>query len=137
MAFKDVNESSKFMALTSLEEGGSITGYVTGITDSTKIEGQKNLQMVIDGSKVTVATAGNVKYMLQDGKISIGPNTRITRLEDTKIKGKRATRYKVEQDFEDIFSGAALPSGSSAAPSTASSSSSVKEKIEKLKGLNG
>lgn len=131
MGFKDVNvrEEGSFTKLTSLEVGASLTGYLLQIEDSKKIEGAKNLVMKIDGKRTIVSVAGNVKYMIQDNKLAVGVNTRITREEDTSVKGKKATRFKVEQDMEDTYG---TPSLNELA-SSAAERPSIKDKIAALK----
>jgi hypothetical protein len=105
MAFQNVDEKSNYKKLTELKTGESITGYVVGIEESTRLAGAWNLLMNIDGKRFSVSVAGNVKYLCIDKKLQVGPMTRITRKEDEKSKGKVATRYKVEQDLEDVIAG--------------------------------
>jgi hypothetical protein len=105
VAFQDVNSNTKFKKLTELAVGESLTGYPVGITESTKIVGALNLLMNIDGERISVSVAGNVKYMLKDNKINMGQLTRITRLEDSSVKGKKSTKFKVEQDPESVLEG--------------------------------
>ena len=129
MAFKNVNEQTKFAKLTDLKVGESITGYLTGISESSKIPGAFNLNIRSDGEDVSYSVAGNVKYMIKDNKLSVGANTRITREDDVKIKGKTATRFQVEQDMDDMLS------GFSAQPQPASQpAASVSEKLKSLRG---
>ena len=131
MAFKNVNEQTKFAKLTDLKVGESLTGYLTGISESSKIPGAFNLNIRSEGEDVSYSVAGNVKYMIKDNKLSVGANTRITREEDVKIKGKTATRFQVEQDLEDMLA------GFSAQPQQAASQASTSSVSEKLKSLRG
>lgn len=128
MAFKDVNEGGKYSKLTDLKEGESLTGYVVGSSESTRIPGAWNLLMNIENERISVSVAGNVKYMLKDGKIAVGPLTRITRQEDTKVKGKVATRFKVEQDMDNVLEGSVL------AQSAPPPQTSMADKLKALKG---
>lgn len=128
MAFQDVG-AAKFKKLTELKEGESLTGYVVGSSESTRLPGAFNLVMNIEGERFEVSAAGNVKYMIKDGKIQAGPLTRITRLADTKTKGKVATRYKVEQDMDDVLAGISQQPAATQAPKT-----SMAEKLASLKG---
>jgi len=129
MAFQDVNSANKFKKLTELNEGESLTGYVLGSNESTRLPGAFNLLMNIEGEVISVSVAGNVKYMIKDGKITSGLLTRITREEDTKIKGKVATRFKVEQDPESVLEGF-VPQ----AVGTPTPKASMSEKLAALKG---
>lgn len=137
MSFENVNKKVNFKKLTGLNEGDQLIGYVTGFSDSTIVEGQKNIQMVIDGESALVAPAGNVKYLITDGKLQVGLKTRITRIADKMIKGKKATQYTVEQDASDSVSSATeaqlMSSSASSAPSSATASKA--SKIESLKAL--
>jgi hypothetical protein len=127
MAFESVNKKINYKKLTDLKEGEQLTGYVTNITDSTKIEGQKNITMVIDGQETLVSPSGNVRYLLQDGKIALGALTRITRIADKMVKGKKSTQFDVEQDSESVYAKA-----SSAAVSASSKIESLKTNAAKV-----
>lgn len=133
MAFKSVGNSGlTFKKLTDLETGESVTGYLLGIDESTKIEGAYNLRLRVDGVTISYSVAGNIKYMIKDGLLSLGQNTQITRLEDTKIKGKKASKFDVQQDAADTI--AVNEAASNAAPTkTASSSAGIADKIKSLK----
>lgn len=133
MAFKNVNgDAGQFKKLTDLEVGGSITGYFLGTRVSTQIEGAVSLLMLIDGERFAVSAAGNVKYMLQDGKLYPGQNTRITRVDDKKVKGKKSTQFTVEQDAEDTVE---VPAQIGTIPTrpAATTSPSVADKIAAMK----
>jgi hypothetical protein len=127
MAFESVNKKINYKKLTDLKEGEQLTGYVTNITDSTKIEGQKNITMVIDGQETLVSPSGNVRYLLQDGKIALGALTRITRIADKMVKGKKSTQFDVEQDSESVYAKA-----SSATVSASSKIESLKTNAAKV-----
>lgn len=130
MAFENVDKKQSFKKLTELAVGEALTGYLLAITDS-RIEGAKNLVMRIGGDEVVVGAAGNIKYLIKDNKLSLNVNTRITRQEDTKIKGKTATRFAVEQDMSDTIAGAS-PAAMQAAAAT--STTSVADKLKSLRG---
>lgn len=132
MAFKQIgNGSITFKKLTDLAVGDSVTGYLLGIDQSTKIEGAQNLRLRVDGQVLSYSVAGNIKYMIRDGELNIGQNTRITRLEDTKVKGKKATKFAVEQDADDTVEG--LSASSASVSTSTKSTSSIAEKIKGLK----
>lgn len=132
MAFKQVgNGGLTFKKLTDLAVGDVVTGYLLGIDESTKIEGAYNLRLRVDGVTISYSVAGNIKYMIKDGALTLGQNTQITRLEDTKVKGKKATKFDVQQDSADTI--AVNESASSAAPKTVSSSAGIADKIKSLK----
>lgn len=121
-----------FKKLTDLEVGESVTGYLIGIDESTKIEGALNIRLRVNGKTVSYSVAGNVKYMIRDGELALGQNTRITRLEDTKVKGKKSSKFDVEQDASDVVSGSESLSQASNTGSTAKSNG-IAEKIKGLK----
>lgn len=131
MAFKSVSESS-FKKLTALGIGESITGYLLG-TRNGKLENSKVLVMKIDGKMEDVAAAGNVRYLIQDNKLAIGANTRITRVEDSIVKGKKSTKFSVEQDMEDVIS-TENQADANSGTEQAAAPTSMAEKINKLKG---
>jgi len=135
MAFKNVNEgqAGKFKKLTELEIGAALTGYYLGFKPSTTIEGALSLIMLIDGEKFLVSAAGNVKYNVMDGKLALGRNTKITRNEDVKVKGKKSTNFTVEQDADDTIPVEAAPMTAAPQKATPSSSPSVAAKIAAMK----
>jgi hypothetical protein len=129
MAFQNVN-AGKMLKANNLEVGGTITGYFIGSMPSTQYEGQHNMFMQVDGERVTVPAVGNLKYLINDGKLTAGLLTRITRTEDKKVKGgKKSSQFTVEQDPEDSIS-----VGGSASPTTAAAPpTSIANKIQSLK----
>lgn len=133
MAFKSVSGKDQYKKLTELAVGESMVGYFLGKKDSTTIEGATNLIMVIENDRFLVSAAGNVKYLLMDGKLTPGQLTRITRQEDVKIKGKRATSFAVEQDADDTIAvDTSLQVGTP--PQNSKPISSVADKIAAMKG---
>ncbi len=130
MAFQSVDVKNKYVKLSELKVGSSISGYMLGFEASTKNDGT-NMVMKIDGERVIIGAIGNIKYAVKDNKIKIGLNTRFTRLEDTKVKGKTATRFSIEQDPDDATTEVSV--GQLMAAATAPSAS-MAEKIKSLKG---
>lgn len=131
MAFTDVSTKMEYLKLTDLEVGEAIEGYFLEGKASDRLEGAYNLIMMIGDERKSVSAAGNVKYLIIDGKLKGGLLTRITREEDTKNgKGKKVTRFKVEQDGEKVLTnytvGLSTPHASPAA--------SMADKIAKMKG---
>jgi len=126
MAFKEIADKMEFKKLTDLEEGDSLTGYLYDVQESSQIEGAYTLVMMIEGNKIGVSAAGNVKWAAKDGKLVNGANTRFTRQADTKSKGKKTTSFKIEQDLEDMLEGYV--------PRQAQPTASIADKIAKLKG---
>jgi hypothetical protein len=104
MAFENVN-AGNYIKGTGMEVGASYTGYPIKFVKSTQYE-QTNIVMknAETGEKETFLTAGNLKYFINDGKIELGVLTRITRLADKLIKGKKSTQFLVEQDSSDTLS---------------------------------
>lgn len=132
MAFKNVNGEGKYKKLTDLKVGESLTGYFLGSRVSLTIEGAISLIMAIGDERFSVSSAGNVKYMLTDGKLVAGQNTRITRTEDKNVKGKKSTQFAVEQDPDDTIP-VTEQIGALPAKQPAAISQSVADKIAAMK----
>lgn len=134
MAFKDVDEGRNFKKLTALNVGESLTGYPIAVEVSTnpKARGAINLIMNINGERVSVSTAGNVKYQAQDGRIKLGLKTMITRLADGKIAGKTASNFRVQQDSEDVLAGFDATAAATT-PTATVASKPISEKLAALK----
>lgn len=130
MGFENVDKKVSFKKLSELAVGDSVTGYLTSIQDSTKIEGAKNLVMRISGEPVIVGASGNLKYLIKDNKLTLNVNTRITREPDIKIKGKTSFRFKVEQDMSDVVMGTA-PAQLEPSPAA---SKGIAEKLKSFRG---
>ena len=124
MAFQNVNVSFKANRKTKATEltvgGDPFVGHLIYLnTRIDKETGQEMSSMgflATDGvSRILFFPAGNLKYMIKDtlegtkAVLTLCQNTRITRLEDVKVKGKNATRYTVEQDPSDVVDLGALP----------------------------
>lgn len=134
MAFENVNSKGyKFVALAQMEVGASLTGHVIGFEQSVKYKDKTNIiiKEATTGERLSLSTAGNVNYMLKDGKIKAGLNTRFTRIEDKVIKGKKSTQYTVEQDPEDTIEVAPQVAQAPQQPSASSMAST----LSSLKGL--
>ncbi len=102
MAFQSVNQSvGSSKKVRDLEVGGELIGYVTGFEPS--LQNPENMNLIMrgtDGASFRVYTAGNIKYMIKDGKIQTGLLTKIVRLEDKNVKGKISSQFEVLQDPE-------------------------------------
>lgn len=133
MAFKDVNEKTVGVKTSEMEVGSTLEGYVVGFP-----EGQYglNIRMQVGDETKTIFPSGSLKWVVKDRKLKLGSMTRITRLQDEKIKGQKgmitATKFKVEQDHDDtvaVDASEAQPSSSAAA----AQQDNFKEKIASLK----
>lgn len=91
------------VALTGLEIGETVSGYFTGTMKSVHANGADNMifRDKDTGESFAVYTAGNVRYLLQDGAVELGFYTEITRIDDKMVKGKKSSQYDVQQDSED------------------------------------
>jgi hypothetical protein len=143
MAFQ--NRSDKKSALSIVETlavGESLTGYYLG-NETVAIEDREAqiLKMRINGESVNYFAAGNLKYLVIDGKLVAGQNTRITRNKDGKNKrGAKVSSFTVEQDPSDVVAGMEATAATASSTTTSSSSSSDRSSAstsigEKLKGL--
>ena len=132
MAFQNVNQksggkaTSEAVKLTGLKHGESVTGFIIGLVPSLQNPDVMNIFMRSeDGSQsFYVYTAGNVKYMIADGKLEIGLLTKITRLADKDIKGKKSSQFEVLQDPEQHVDEATL-NALSEPPANATSANSA------------
>lgn len=106
MAFQDVNPKTTKdpVKLTALKIGDSVTGHIVGFNPSKQNPDNMNIIMVDDkGDRFFVYTAGNVKYLITDGKVKAGQLTQITRLEDRTMKnGKITSAFQVLQDPDSV-----------------------------------
>lgn len=121
MAFQNVKNSApkatkEAVKLTQLPIGGEVTGYLVRMVPSTQNPDNMNfLFKSAEGGDDTfyVYTAGNIKYMIGDGLIKEGLLTKIVRLADKMVGGKKSSQFEVLQDPEatlDEASFAAIPS---------------------------
>lgn len=147
MAFKSVSQSTQTNGearkLTALKSGEAVIGYVVGFRDQKENPDFKNLIMRSQDGKDTfmVYTAGNVKYKINDGAIVAGLLTRITRLDDRKMKnGKMTSHYEIEQDDEqtiDTDAGFdAITSSTATEPKATSNAASVRNAVERASVKN-
>jgi hypothetical protein len=137
MALKNINEVSgeggSFKKATEIPVGESITGYVVGFEQSRVYEDQTNIVMQgEDGAQFTLATAGTLKYAIQDKKIRLGLYTEITnrgQQQKTNKAGKKFTQFvfDVAQDDERT-----APHFSGAASSAQPTSEAVKGRFKSL-----
>ena len=109
MAFQSVNQKVTGGAkkVRDLAVGGEIIGYVTGFEPS--LQNPENMNLLMrgtDGTTFRVYTAGNIKYMIKDGKIQTGLLTKIVRLDDKNVKGKVSSQFDVQQDPDATLSDA-------------------------------
>jgi hypothetical protein len=141
MAFESVNRqlSGTAKKVRDLEVGGELVGYVTGFEPS--LQNPENMNMIMrgeDGTTFRVYTAGNIKYMIKDGKIQTGLLTKIVRLADKNIKGKISSQFDVLQDPEStladaLFNEIAQPPQAAAKPATSiSQQGAVANKAKEL-----
>lgn len=110
MGFKKVNVNNTKKA-TDLSVGDALIGYVVRTEESSNYPGRHNLVIQEKGSgeEYLLFGAGNLNYMVSDGKIREGLLTRITRNEDKAMKNGKGTRsdFTVEQDSDDTMGGVA------------------------------
>ncbi len=82
--------------------GDTVTGYVTGFPVGGKFN-STNIQMKgEDGVERVIFSAGNLKYVIADGKIELGQYTVITRIADKHSAklGRAVVQFSVAQDPE-------------------------------------
>jgi hypothetical protein len=143
MAFQSVNQSvGSSKKVRDLAVGEELIGYVTGFEPSLQNPDNSNILMRgLDGASFRVYTAGNIKYMIKDGKIQKGLLTKIVRLADKNVKGKMSSQFDVQQDPEQSLENAMLESISQQPVATATTtapasavvqSSTVKSRAEAL-----
>lgn len=141
MAFQDVRVGN-VKKVTDLAIGESLTGYVVRFEKSAKQSegkgagGASVLSMNIvmqdeKGEQILLFTAGNIKYLINDGKIKEGLLTMITRLPDTKRGGMKATDFKVQQDAEQTLADAAFAALGDTAPAAPANVSAIQQAVEK------
>lgn len=134
MAFQDVSAAGTFKNLTKMAVGEAFEAYVVKFTE-TEIKGRKATNIVFqddDGETLTAGASGNLKYMVQDGKIETGLKTRITRLADKKVGQLNSSQFKVEQDPDDVLSDAQFAAIEAADTTPATKKPNIKEAAEKL-----
>lgn len=133
MAFQNVQTNvGSSIAGTKMTIGSSVEGYVVGTEPSLQNPENSNLLLkVADGTTIRFYTAGNLKYLIRDGKVATGLLTRITRIDDKNVKGKMSSQFTVEQDPEQTIDDAAFdaiftpPTTSTEEPKRASTQGAV------------
>jgi hypothetical protein len=114
VALQDVSGAGGFdskQKATEMELGQSITGYLIEINEREGDNGtMHSLIFNVGGKSLLFYPAGNIKYMIQDGKLKTGVLTRVTRTENKTVgKGKfkkESSQFKVEQDVNDVIKAA-------------------------------
>lgn len=94
------------VASTSLETGGSLEGFLIQIDSYVDKDGLTKTPLFFkkeDGKIMRVYPSGNIRYAIEDGKLTIGQFTRITRVEDKKVKGKVSSQFEILQDDENVI----------------------------------
>jgi hypothetical protein len=112
MALKSINGGGrKFITpdesigSTSLEVGGIIEGYLLLIESYTDKDDLVKTPMYFlrkDDTVLRVYPSGNIKYAIEDGKLTLGQFTQITRVEDKKVKGRTSSQFDIAQDDENV-----------------------------------
>lgn len=112
MALKSVVGGSKrfitpdeTITATGMNQGENFDGYLILVDTYTAQDGTIKTPMYFSvGEKVIrLYPAGNLKYAIQDGKFKLGQLTRITRIEDKIVKGRKSTNFEILQDDEDVI----------------------------------
>lgn len=107
MAFQDVSARNFVNLKNTLAVGQAYEGYIVKFTTS-KLKDKDVTNIVMQnadsGETETLGAQGNLRYMVEDGKITAGLLTRITRIADKKVGGLTSSQFRVEQDSEDVLS---------------------------------
>lgn len=105
MAFQNVRNNAPkatgdAVKLTQLNVGGAVTGFIVKLVPSLQNPETSNILMKQEDGDGTfyVYTAGNIKYLITDGLIKVGLLTKITRIDDKMVGGKKSSQFTVEQD---------------------------------------
>lgn len=120
MAFKNVGGSTtkEAVALTKIKQGESVIGYVTGFAVSKHNVDAYNMIFTSEDKKDTffVYSGGNIRFLINDGKIQPGLLTKVTRIADKMVQGKKSSQFTVEQDADSrIETTATIPARSTTA----------------------
>jgi len=106
MALQEVT-AGNFFKLNDMKIGQTFKCYPIKVVDVT-VQGRpaKNILVVNaeTNEKITVGTPGNIKYLVNDGKLEMGVYTEITRGEDKKYGALKGSSFKVAQDPEKTLS---------------------------------
>jgi hypothetical protein len=143
MALKDVSQGN-FFKLNGMEKGQTFKCYPVRVIDVT-IEGRPSKNVLVINAETneeqTIGTPGNIKYLVNDGKLNMGEYTEITRGEDKKYGKLTGSSFTVAQDSERTLSDVqfdAIPKANlAAAAPTKKSASDVKAAAERLKNQVG
>jgi hypothetical protein len=138
MALKEV-ATGNFFKLNGMTQGQTYKCYPVKVVDVT-IEGRPSKNIVVvnaeTGDEQTIGTPGNLKYLVNDGKIDMGVYTEITRIEDKKYGKLNGSQFTVAQDDEKTLEGATFdaitPADLTTKSKPANKFPSVKEAAEKL-----
>lgn len=106
MAFQD-KTSSNFFKLNDLKQGATYECYPVKIID-VEFDGRAAKNLVVVNAETdevqTTGTPGNIKYLVQEGRLEMGQLTRFTRIEDRKYGNLKGSQFKVEQDPDNVLS---------------------------------
>ncbi len=126
MALKSIKENAgnSFKKATEIPVGGKLTGYVVSFEQSRVYEDQTNIVMQgEDGTRFTLATAGTLRYDVNDNRIASGIYTEIVNKGEEKRTNANGKSYKINvfdvlQDSERPLAGATLNQAAAAAATT-------------------
>lgn len=89
-------QNNKLLKTSALEDGQSIAGTLLAIRESSKFPGSFILAMRgLNGDTFDVATSGNLKYVIRDGKLEVGRTYNITKAGTKLIKGRASAQFNV------------------------------------------
>lgn len=109
MALKSVNAPRGYASdlkvkATEIGIGETFSGFLLAIGSRIDKETQREMLsahfLLQDNTVAFFLPAGNIKYALKDGKLTIGQYTEITRKPDTKVKGMKSSDFDILQDDE-------------------------------------
>lgn len=141
MAFQPIRAPSatkESVKLSALEVGQSVEGYIiSGPRESVNFPGSYSVMVQDeDGERFYMNLAGSAKYDFLDGRVRVGLLTRITRLNDRKMKnGRSMSNFEILQDPEktiDDISFNQIPSTRDEETRKAVERASVKEQARRL-----
>ncbi len=138
MALKEVT-TGNFFKLNGMDKGATFKCYPIRVVDVV-IDNRPSKNLIVVNAETseeqTVGTPGNLKYLVNDGKIQLGIYTEITRIEDKKYGKLTGSQFTVAQDMDktidDVAFDAITPADLSSAKKPAAKFPNVKEAAEKL-----
>jgi hypothetical protein len=138
MALKEV-ATGNFFKLNGMTQGQTYKCYPVKVVEVT-IDGRPSKNVIVVNAETseeqTIGTPGNLKYLVNDGKLNMGEYTEITRIEDKKYGKLTGSQFKVAQDNEKTLENAAFdaitPADLTTKSKPATKFPSVKEAAEKL-----